>query len=273
MAVLYGLFAALCIGTSDFLGARSAGRTTALQTTTAAFLGGAVLVAIYSPFLGSPTTRDLVLGALSGIAAFTALTMLWLGYARSSVGVAAPIAAVVSTVLPVVFDTARGETPGVIGWCGVAVGVAALFLTSWSPGLHGLRDGIVLGALAGVAFAAMFLLAVESSEDAVTWPVVSQRAVAFVIAVVVGLSRRQAPMADLVSIRWSILAGAAGSTGVASIVLGGQRHPIAPVIVAGSMYPAVAIGLAWMFMQQSLRPRQVIGLLAALVGVALIASD
>ena len=38
--VLLGLLASLLIGVSDFLGARSAGRTTALQTTTAAFLGG-----------------------------------------------------------------------------------------------------------------------------------------------------------------------------------------------------------------------------------------
>ena len=42
MPILLGLLASLLIGTSDFLGARSAGRTTALQTTTAAFLGGGV---------------------------------------------------------------------------------------------------------------------------------------------------------------------------------------------------------------------------------------
>ena len=148
----------MLIGSSDFLGARSAGRTTPLQTTTAAFLGGAIAVAVYSPFLGSPSRHDLVLGAFSGVAAFVALTTLWWAYARSSVGVAAPIAAVVSTVLPVLYDAARGESPGALGWCGVVIGCAALVLTSWAPGSHGLRDGIVLGALAGVAFAAMFLI-------------------------------------------------------------------------------------------------------------------
>jgi drug/metabolite transporter (DMT)-like permease len=155
----------------------------------------------------------------------------------------------------------------------VVIGVSALFLTSWVPGSHGLRIGIVLGGVAGVAFAAMFVLAVETSEDAGTWPVVSQRATAYVLAVIVGLGRRQRLIADLASTRWSLLAGAFGATGVASIVYGGQRYPIAPVIVSGSMYPAVAVGLAWMFMQQRLRPRQVIGLGAAIVGVALIALD
>jgi drug/metabolite transporter (DMT)-like permease len=44
-------------------------------------------------------------------------------------------------------------------------------------------------------------------------------------------------------------------------------------VVAGSMYPAVAIGLAWLFMGQVLTPRQILGLIGALVGVALIALD
>ncbi|HSH11830.1 MAG TPA: hypothetical protein VLA10_08590, partial [Ilumatobacter sp.] len=173
MPIVLGLLASLLIGTSDFLGARSSGRTTALQTTTAAFLGGALAVVAVSPVLGSPSVRDLSLGALSGVAAFAALTTLWWAYARSSVGVAAPIAAVGSTVLPVLYDAAGGEAPGPIGWLGVVVGCAALVMTSWAPGSQGRRDGIVLGALAGVAFAAMFLIAVESSPDAGTWPVVS----------------------------------------------------------------------------------------------------
>jgi drug/metabolite transporter (DMT)-like permease len=271
--VLFGLLASVCIGTSDFLGARSAGRTTALQATTAAFLGGAVLVLIYSPFLGHPSVRDLGFGAASGIAAFVALTTLWRAYARSSIGLAAPIAAVVSTVLPVLFDAARGTVPGPFGWSGMVVGSIAIVLTSWVPGAVGRRDGIVLGAAAGVAFAAMFLLAVETSEGAGTWPVVSQRFVAFGLAALVTLGTRRRLVGDIGSTVWSVLAGAVGATGVASVVYGGQRGPIAPVVVAGSMYPAVAVTLAWMFMRQGLQRRQVLGIAAACVGVALIALD
>ena len=45
------------------------------------------------------------------------------------------------------------------------------------------------------------------------------------------------------------------------------------VIVAGSMYPAVVVALAWAFLGERLRSRQVIGIVAALVGVALISLD
>lgn len=273
MPIVFGLLASLLIGTSDFFGARSAGRTTALQSTTVAFLAGAVTVAVYSPWLGTPTGRDLVLGALSGAAALVALTTLWWAYARSSVGVAAPIAAVLSAVLPVCYDAARGEVPGVLGFSGVLVGAVALVMTSWAPAARNLRDGIVLGAVAGTAFAAMFLIAVESSPEAGTWPVVSQRATAFFLAVAVGVATRRKPIPDLASARWSVLAGMTGASGVASVVYAGQRHTLAPVVVSGSMYPAVVVTLAWLFMNQRMRAAQVVGLGAALLGVALIALD
>ncbi len=274
MQIALGLLAAFLIGTSDYLGAKSSGRTTALQTTTVAFFGGAVATALISPLLGTPSWSDLGFGALSGLAAFAALTILWAGYARSSVGVAAPMAAVVSTVIPVLWDALFGEVPGRLGWVGVAVGMLALVLTSYAPGSPNVRTGVVFGGLAGICFAAMFLLAVNTSEDSGTWPVVSQRAVAFVVAVAVGLAIRQRPIAvDRASVRWSALAGACGACGVASVVFGGQRGPLAPVVVAGSMYPAVVVGYAWLLMGERLTTRQVAGLVSALVGVALIALD
>jgi len=274
VAIVLGLLASLLIGGSDFLGARSAGRTTALQTTTAAFLGGAVAALVYSPLLGSPSARDLLLGALSGVMVAVALTTLWRAYTVSSIGVAAPLAAVVSTVLPVLVDTLRGEVPGVLGWLGVCVGVLALFLTSWQPGASGgTKQGIILGAGSGVFFAAMFLVSVEASEESGTWPVVTQRATAFVLALIVAALIRQRPFGPLAPTRWSVVAGVLGASGVAAIVYGGQRYPLTPVVVSGSMYPAVAIALGWLFLHQHLTRRQIAGLAMALLGVALIALD
>jgi drug/metabolite transporter (DMT)-like permease len=274
VAIVLGLLASLLIGASDFLGARSAGRTTALQTTTAAFLGGAVVALLYSPALGSPTGRDLLLGALSGVMVAIALTTLWRAYTVSSIGVAAPLAAVVSTVVPVLVDSLRGEAPGPLGWLGAVVGVLALFLTSWQPGAGGgTRQGVVLGAGSGVFFAAMFLIAVEASDESGSWPVVTQRAAAFVLALAAAAVIRQRPFGPLAATRWSLLAGVLGASGVAAVVYGGQRHPLTPVVVSGSLYPAVAIALGWLFLHQRLTTRQVVGLVLALVGVALIALD
>jgi drug/metabolite transporter (DMT)-like permease len=273
MPILLGLLASFLIGVSDFLGARSAGRTTALQTTAAAFLGGGVVALIYSPLLGDPSVEDIALGALSGVALAIALTTLWRAYALSSIGVAAPIAAVVSTVVPVLYGAARGEIPGALGWLGIAVGVLALFLTSWQPAGDPSRVGVTLGLISGLFFSAMYIIAISTSDGAGTWPIVSQRFTAFALALAAALATRQRPFAGGSATRMSVLAGVFGASGVAAVVYGGQRGPIAPVVVAGSMYPAVAIGLAWLFMGQVLTPRQILGLIGALVGVALIALD
>src|SRR5215218_4159912 len=262
MPILLGLLASLLIGVSDFLGARSAGRTTALQTTAAAFLGGGLVALIYSPLLGDPSVDDIALGALSAIA----LTTLWRAYALSSIGVAAPIAAVVSTVVPVLYGAARGQIPGALGWLGIAVGVLALFLTSWQPAGDPSRVGVTLGLILGLFFSAMYIIAISTSDGAGTWPIVSQRFTAFALALAAALATRQRPFAGGSSTRISVLAGVFGASGVAAVVYGGQRGPIAPVVVAGSMYPAVALGLAWLFMGQVLTPRQTLGLIGALVG-------
>jgi drug/metabolite transporter (DMT)-like permease len=273
MQVLFGLLAALLIGTSDFFGARSAGRTTALQTTTAAFLGGAIAAAVYSPLLGRPSPRDIALGAVSGVALAIALTTLWRAYAMSSIGVTGPIAAVVSTVVPVFYNAVRGEVPGVLGWSGVAIGVGALFLTSWRPGTAVSWVPVGLGLASGMFFAAMYVTALSTSEDAGTWPIVPQRLVAFALAAGAGVATRQPLFAGDSATRWSVLAGVFGASGVAAVVYGGQRGPIAPVVVASSMYPAVAIGLGWVFLGQALTRRQMAGVVCALLGVALIAVD
>jgi drug/metabolite transporter (DMT)-like permease len=273
VTVVFGLLAALLIGTSDFLGARSAGRTTALQTTTAAFFGGGVVALLYSPLLGTPSAEDLVRGAASGVALAIALTTLWRAYTFSNIGVAAPISSVVSAAGPVLFAAVRGEVPGALGWLGIVIGVSALFLTSWQPGGAVSRDGVVFGLVAGVFFSAMYLIAVSTSKDSGTWPIVTQRFTAFALAAGAALITRQKLLAGGTITWWSVMAGVVGASGVASIVYGGQRGPIAPVVVAGSMYPAVAITLAWLFLGQALTRRQVIGVFCALLGVALIALD
>ena len=273
MPILLGLLASLLIGMADFLGARSAGRTTALQTTSAAFLGGGVVALVYSPLLGEPSWQDIALGALSGVALAIALTTLWRAYALSSIGVAAPIAAVVSTVVPVLYGAFHGETPGVLGWLGIAVGVVALFLTSWQPVGDPSRRAVTLGLVSGLFFSAMYIIAISTSDEAGTWPIVPQRLTAFVLAITAALVTRQRAWAGGSPTRISVLAGVFGASGVAAVVYGGQRGPIAPVVVAGSMYPAVAIALAWAFMGEVLTPRQILGVIGALVGVGLMSLD
>ncbi len=273
MGALYGVIAAVFIGTSDYLGSRSASRSSSLQAVTAAVWTGALVTLVASPLIGDPRGRDLALGALSGITVAFALAVLWRAYVVSSVGVAAPVAAVVNAVVPVLWDLTRGDTPGAAGVAGMTLGMAAIVATSWATDGRPVRPGLVLGAVAGTAFGVTFIVAAETSVESGTWPVFTQRLSAGVILVAVALVRRQPPLAAPSIARHSALAGAFGVIGIAASVLGGQRGPIGPVAVGAALYPAVTIVLLWLLHGERLRWWQTVGLVAAVSGVALLSLD
>jgi len=271
--IAFGLTAMVLIGMSDFLGARSSGRSTAMQTVNAAFWAGALAALVVAPFTGSITAVDMAKGAISGVAVTGALWTLWRGYVVSTMGITAPIAAVTGAVLPVLVDVSRGEGPGALGSIGMAVGVASLLLTSWSRGDRSPIPGVAHGLAAGAMFAVMFVVGGDTSIDSGVWPIVAQRGTAGLIITATALLLRQKPLAaERDDVKWSSISGAAGAAGVGSIVLGAQRGPIGPVTVVGSLYPVVGIALNWILQGEKLRWWQVIGLIGAVTGVALIAA-
>ena len=273
MSVLYGVAAALLIGVSDTFGAQASRRSTALQSVTAAFWAAGLAGLVISPMLGAADGDDLARGALSGFAAAAALWTLWRSYAVSDVGVGAPVAAVVAGVIPVLIDVARGDAPGTLGWVGITIGMASLVLTSWSTGGRPVRPGLVMGAVAGVFFAAMFVIAADTSVDSGIWPMTAQRLTAALVVTSVSLVRRFPVLAGATPTRWSVLGGLAGGGAIAAAVLGGQRHPLGPIAVAASLYPTVVIALHWLLFGERLRWWQTVGLVGALLGVVLMAAD
>lgn len=273
MGVVYGVVAAVFIGASDYLGSRSAGRSSALQAVTAAVWAGAAASLVVSPLLGEPRGRDILLGAVSGATVALALGVLWRAYVVASVGVAAPVAAVVNAVVPVLWDLTRGEAPGPLGVTGMVLGATAIVATSWSTDGRPVRPGLLLGTLAGVAFGVTFIVAAETAVESGTWPVFSQRLCAGVLLVTVALARRVPPLAAPSIARRSAVAGVFGTSGIAASVLGGQRGPIGPVAVGAALYPAVTILLLWLLHGERLRWWQSLGLVAAVAGVALLGLD
>ncbi len=271
--IAFGLAAMVLIGISDYLGAHASGNSTAMQTVNAAFWAGAAIALVAAPFTGDITAVDMAKGALSGVAVTGALWTLWRGYVVSTMGITAPIAAVTGAVLPVLVDVSRGDGPGTIGTIGMALGVTSLLLTSWSPSERSPAQGIIHGLVAGSMFAVMFVASGDTSIESGVWPIVAQRGTAGVIITITAVLLRKPVFAGRDDVKWSSISGMAGAAGVGSIVLGAQRGPIGPVTVTGSLYPVVGIALTWLLKGEKLRWWQVIGLVGAVGGVALIAAD
>src|SRR5690606_26820158 len=134
MAVLLAALSAATFGIGDFFGGLSARRMAALLTTVAAQAAGLGLVlASCLAISGSPTGRDLLFGALAGVAGAVGLVLFYWAMGQGPMSVVAPVSAVMSALVPVVAGVAAGERPGVLSTAGILLGLPAIVLISREP--------------------------------------------------------------------------------------------------------------------------------------------
>lgn len=266
--------AALLLGASDFFAARSARTTPSLTVTRTAVgvstaLSPLLLLLVKSRWIA----HDTIIGALAGLAMITGLMLLYRGYAVARMGIVAPLSSVLLATVPVVWDLLHGVTPS--GWSsvGMALGLAALVLTSYTPGGAGsVRLGAVLGITSGVAFGVAFTLMGEVTKESGLSPVISQRATGFALLAVIGVVRREPFFATGFGLRAAAVAGALGLMAIGSLQLAFQRGETGPVSVASSQFATVAVILSVAFNRERMRWWQGIGVAATALAVALIAA-
>ena len=274
MALTLAIAAALLLGASDFFAARSA-RTTPSLTVTRTAVG---VSSALSPLLlllvdARWILHDTVIGALAGLAMITGLMLLYRGYAVARMGIVAPLSSVLLATVPVVWDLVHGVTPS--GWSsfGMALGLLALVLTSYTPGGKGsVRLGAILGITSGVAFGIAFTLMGEVTKESGLSPVVAQRATGFALLAVIGVVRRDPFVAAGVGLRTAVVAGALGLLAIGALQLAFQRGETGTVSVASSQFATVAVILSVAFNRERMRWWQGIGVAATALAVALIAA-
>ena len=274
VALTLAIAAAVLLGTSDFFAARSA-RTTPSVTVTRTAVGVSMAL---SPLLlllvdSRWIAHDTIIGALAGLAMITGLMLLYRGYAVARMGIVAPLSSVLLATVPVVWDLLQGHTPS--GWAsiGMALGLVALVLTSYTPGGEGsVRLGAALGIGSGVAFGVAFTLMGEVTRQSGLSPVIAQRTSGFLLLVVIGSIRREAFIATGVGLRNALMAGALGLVAIGALQLAFQRGETGPVSVASSQFATVAVILSVAFNRERMRWWQGIGVATTATAVALIAA-
>ena len=274
VALTLAITAALLLGASDFFAARSA-RTTPSVTVTRTAVATSV---VCSPLLllvvdSQWIAHDLVIGALSGLSMIVGLMMLYQGYAVARMGIVAPLSSVLLAAVPVVWDLINGQHTSVAAAVGMAMGVVALVLTSYTPGGVGsVSVGIALGLCSGVAFGVAFTLMGEVSKDAGLTPVITQRGTGLALLCVVGVLRSEPLIASGPGRRKAVVAGFLGLVAIGSLQLAFQRGQLGPVSVASSQFATVAVLLSVVFNRERMRWWQSVGVAATAVAVALIAA-
>ncbi len=274
VALTLAIAAALLLGSSDFFAARSARTTPSITVTRTAVGVSAVLSPLLLLLVDSRwIAHDTIIGAVSGLAMITGLMLLYHGYAVARMGIVAPLSSVLLATMPVVWDLLHGVTPS--GWAsvGMALGLVALVLTSYTPGGEGsVRQGALLGIASGVAFGVAFTLMGEVTKASGLSPVIAQRGTGFALLVVIGSMRRDPFIATGIGLRHAVVAGMLGLVAIGALQMAFQRGATGPVSVASSQFATVAVILSVAFNRERMRWWQGIGVGATAVAVALIAA-
>lgn len=278
MSILLALSAALSWGTADFLGgvaARRGGKVNALtfatQTTgLVSFVPVAVILG------GDLTVTDFWWAFCAGIGSGTAIFLLYTGFSKTHTGVVAPTAAVLTAGIPAVFGLATGEDLTTAQVVGIVVALGAIWLISRSRRATqfdaNTRMGIVFGLLAGIGFAFMFIALDQLTDDSAAWAVLPLRFGGVVAMLAMSLVRRL-PLVPVRSV-WLLILGSGfiGSMGNLAFIVATSVDDLAVVAVVASLFPAATITLAFLFLHERLHRTQLIGVMAALVAVALVSS-
>lgn len=228
----------------------------------------AVLVRESIPAIGA-----LAWGAFAGVIGAFGIAALYRALAIGRMGIVAPVAAVVTGVLPVLVGMVTEGLPDSVQFAGFALALLSIWLVAGSNGSAESRRGIGLAALAGVAFGLFLIAGKQAGHQGIFWPLVSARLCSTVltggIALFAATGLRPPPRAVLWPTVWSGLLDSAGN----ALFIAATRHGRLDVAaVLSSLYPASTVILARVLLKERIGKLQAIGIVCAMVSVALISA-
>ena len=279
MVILLGLAAAVLYGGGDFLGGMATRRAHVLTVLMLVETAAVILAVAVAWLTGGPAVLPgLTWGFSAGVIGGLGLIIFYVGLAAGPMSVVAPVAGLVSTVLPVAVALAEGERPGPAVYAGALLCLVAIVLASAAPEAsdtksrpHRLARALAYGTASGVAFGLFFLLIRNAGQSGEVWPVAAGRigelAIVLAAAAVlrpglrgvsggIPLAAVSAGVIDVVANLCYVAATRTGSFGLA--------------VVLSSLYPGVTVLLARVVLGERLRTIQRLGLGLAAIGILLV---
>ena len=265
-AVALGVLIAAAFGSGDFAGGRassSASTPAVLVVAQACSVVGAAVLALVVP--ADVVSEDLLIGALAGVVNVTGLGLLYSALARHPAAVVAPAAAVVGSLVPVLWGFVQGERPSSVVLIGIAAAIVAAALVSLGPSGErvGVARGVAEAVAAGVALGSSLVLFSETDPASGQWPVLLARAGALVAVVMFAMAlarRHDMRLPRGPSLALSVTAGAFDVTATALLVVAVRRELLSVVAPVVSLAPGFTVVLAWQLGRERLSTMQRVGL-------------
>ena len=275
MSSLFALLSSLTYGAADFLGGLATRRSDRVFAVVAVsqLAGLAMILLLLSATGGDLGSSDIGWAAGAGVSGALGLVLLYRGLSRGTMSVVAPLSAVMTALVPVVWGLISGERPAPVALLGVPIALAAIALISGAAsGLRGgTGPGVGSGILAGVGFGVFFILLGET-ESAELWTLTFARTASITMLVVLALATGSSLRPARGTGRLVLGAGALDMAANVFFLLAERRGLLSLVAVITALYPAATVLLARFVLHEQLSRAQLAGLAMAAVGVGMIAT-
>ena len=268
----FSLGAVFVWGTSDFLGGYAARRSNAFLFTNIVHASGLLLMlgialAGHAPF---PARSAVVWTLAAGLSGGAGLAIFYRALAAGRMGLVAPVAAVLSAAIPTVFGMFTEGVPRALQVLGFVVAGCGIWLISRAE--DGSRpEGIGSAVFAGLCFAGYYLFTKQAGDSSAVWLAALSRSASFVLTSLIVLVLRNRQITRQ-GIAFGVVAGILDISGSVMYIRATQTGRLDAAVVICSLYPAITVLLARLFLNEHFTRWKMVGMLAALLAVPLIAA-
>jgi len=272
-AILLGLVSAASWGAADFSGGVATRRTNVYTVIIFSQLVGIVILIGLAVLLSAhlPASGDIILGSIAGISGAIGLIFLYRGLAGGSMAIVAPIAALVTAIIPVFFGIINEGLPSAIQFLGFILALTGVWLLSrtGSKSKINVRE-ITYPLIAGFFFGLFFILIDQLSGNAILWPLAAARIASVIVIIVIALTMRVRELPAVSQFPIIALAGLLDVGGNVFFALATTFGRLDIAAVLASLYPASTVLLAYTILKERLTIWQWFGISLALIAVVLI---
>jgi drug/metabolite transporter (DMT)-like permease len=273
----YSVVAVFLWGTSDFAGGYGSRRANAFVVTAFSHICAfVVMLAVAYGQNGAFPDRTSILWTLAaGASGGFSLAIFYRALASGQMGLTAPIAALLGAAIPTMVDIAVEGTPSRWSILGFGLAIVAIWLITRSdPGGDGDSQrpkGVAMAALAGVGFAG-FYLCIHQAHGSPTWIAVISRVGSFTTTAIAVIATRAPLRLDGTTALLGMIAGVFDIAASTLFIFASQHGRLDQAVVITSLYPAVTVLLARFVLKEHFSGWKLVGLLAALAAVPMIAA-
>lgn len=272
--LLFGILSALTWGAGDFSGGLASRKTGPYRAVFYAEVVGLLLLLSGLFYIHeAPTSlENLAASFAAGLCGAFGLLILYNAMGKGQMSIAAPVSALLTALLPMVFSAVIEGFPSLVKRAGFLVAFIAIWMIAQESGTKTQRMRLAdlrLPLVSGLFFGVYFVLVHQSTRESTLLPMIVARFVGTLTVMVFMFVRRESWRIHRPAWPFVGFNGMLDIAGNAFYILAGQHGRLDVAAVTSSLYPGVTVLLAWLVLKERMNTLQKLGILMALLAIVL----